>query len=148
MSTSEMPSGRGRLPGMGPANASASSRAGHEALVQATPAGSAEENPTPSATSPTRLRGPRTPAVAAASTAARTETCTPLASEPKIQVNPRIYQGTWGHYEELADQLPRHQRRGALTALVNSILAQHAPLTVDEARRAIDWLRHTENRDD
>lgn len=148
MSTSEMPSGRGRLPGMGPANASASSRVGHEALVQATPVRSAEENPTPSAPSPTRLRGPRTPAVAAASTSAHKETCTPRASEPKIQVNPRIYQSTWGHYEELVDQLPRHQRRGALTALVNSILAQHAPPNVDEARRAINWLRHTENRDD
>jgi hypothetical protein len=71
----------------------------------------------------------------------------PHAGEPKVQVNPRIYQGIWRHYEQLVDELPRERRRGALTALVNAVLAQHAPRDVDAARRAIAWLRQAEARD-
>jgi hypothetical protein len=71
----------------------------------------------------------------------------PVAGEPKVQVNPRIYQSTWRHYEDLVEQLPRPQRRGALTALVNAILAQHAPRSPAQARTAIAWLRQAEIRD-
>jgi hypothetical protein len=71
----------------------------------------------------------------------------PHAGEPKIQVNPRIYRGIWRHYEQLVDELPRERRRGALTALVNAVLAQHAPRNIDEARDAIAWLRLAESRD-
>jgi hypothetical protein len=67
--------------------------------------------------------------------------------QPKVQVNPRIYHGIWRRYEELVDELPRERRRGALTALVNAVLAQHAPRDVDEARAAITWLRQAESRD-
>lgn len=72
----------------------------------------------------------------------------PYAGEPKVQVNPRIYRGIWRHYEQLVDELPRERRRGALTALVNAVLAQHAPRDVDAARRAIVWLRQAEVRDE
>jgi hypothetical protein len=71
----------------------------------------------------------------------------PHAGEPKVQVNPRIYRGIWRHYEQLVDELPRERRRGALTALVNAVLVQHAPRDVDEARTAIAWLRRAETRD-
>lgn len=71
----------------------------------------------------------------------------PHAGEPKVQVNPRIYRGIWRHYEQLVDELPRERRHGALTALVNAVLAQHAPRDVDAARTAITWLRHAESRD-
>jgi hypothetical protein len=71
----------------------------------------------------------------------------PHAGEPKVQVNPRIYRGIWRHYEQLVDELPRERRRGALTALVNAVLAQHAPRDVDAARSAIRWLRQAEARD-
>jgi hypothetical protein len=71
----------------------------------------------------------------------------PHAGEPKVQVNPRIYRGIWRHYERLVDELPRERRRGALTALVNAVLAQHAPRDVDAARSAIMWLRQAEARD-
>lgn len=71
----------------------------------------------------------------------------PHAGETKIQVNPRIYRGIWNHYEQLVDELPRDRRRGALTALVNAVLAQHAPRNVAEARAAISWLRQAEARD-
>jgi hypothetical protein len=71
----------------------------------------------------------------------------PYAGEPKVQVNPRIYRGIWRHYEQLVDELPRERRRGALTALVNAVLAQHAPRDVDAARTAITWLRQAESRD-
>lgn len=71
----------------------------------------------------------------------------PHAGEPKVQVNPRIYRGIWRHYEQLVDELPRERRRGALTALVNAVLAQRAPRDVDAARTAITWLRHAEARD-
>jgi hypothetical protein len=71
----------------------------------------------------------------------------PHAGEPKVQVNPRIYRGIWRHYERLVDELPRERRRGALTALVNAVLAQHAPRDANEARDAIAWLRHAETRD-
>jgi hypothetical protein len=72
----------------------------------------------------------------------------PHAGEPKVQVNPRIYRGIWRHYEQLVDELPRERRRGALTALVNAVLAQNAPRDAAEARRAIAWLRQAEARDD
>jgi hypothetical protein len=65
----------------------------------------------------------------------------------KIQVNPRVYRGIWRHYEQLVDELPRERRRGALTALVNAVLAQHAPRDVGEALNAIIWLRQAEARD-
>ena len=71
----------------------------------------------------------------------------PHAGEAKIQVNPRIYRGIWHHYEQLVDELPRERRRGALTALINAVLAQHAPRDIDEARNAIAWLRRAEARD-
>jgi hypothetical protein len=71
----------------------------------------------------------------------------PHAGEPKVQVNPRIYRGIWHHYEQLVDELPRERRRGALTALINAVLAQHAPRDVAEARSAIAWLRQAEARD-
>jgi hypothetical protein len=71
----------------------------------------------------------------------------PNAGDTKIQVNPRIYRGTWRHYEQLVDELPRERRRGALTALINAVLAQHAPRDVTEARNAIAWLRRAEARD-
>jgi hypothetical protein len=71
----------------------------------------------------------------------------PHAGEPKVQVNPRIYRGIWHHYEQLVDELPRERRRGALTALVNAVLAQHAPRDINAARRAIAWLRQAEARD-
>jgi hypothetical protein len=85
-----------------------------------------------------------TPAITATSLA---PAHAPHAGEPKVQVNPRIYRGIWRHYEQLVDELPRERRRGALTALVNAVLAQHAPSNVDEARSAIAWLRQAESRD-
>jgi hypothetical protein len=63
-----------------------------------------------------------------------------------LEVNPRIYRGIWSHYEQLVDELPRDRRRGALTALINAVLAQHAPRDVAEARAAITWLRQAEAR--
>jgi hypothetical protein len=71
----------------------------------------------------------------------------PRAGDTKIQVNPRIYRTIWSHYEQLVDELPRERRRGALTALINAVLAQHAPHDVAEARTAIAWLRRAEARD-
>jgi hypothetical protein len=70
----------------------------------------------------------------------------PYAGETKMQVNPRIYAGTWRYYEDLVDELPRPQRRGALTALVNAVLARHAPTDADAALEAIAWLRQAESR--
>ena len=87
------------------------------------------------------------PAAQAAEETAPLPAHTPYAGEPKLQVNPRIYQGIWRHYEDLVDELPRERRRGALTALVNAVLAQHAPHDVDDARAAIAWLRQAEARD-
>jgi hypothetical protein len=71
----------------------------------------------------------------------------PHAADMKIQVNPRVYRGIWRHYEQLVDELPRERRRGALTALVNAVLAQHAPRDVGEALNAIIWLRQAETSD-
>jgi hypothetical protein len=71
----------------------------------------------------------------------------PLAGEPKIQVNPRIYQRTWRRYEELVDLLPRERRRGALTALVNAVLVRHAPEDLAEVQAELAWLRRAEVRD-
>lgn len=140
MSANPMPSGRGRLPGMGspapagetPAAASSAEEA-PAADVQASPAKPAQPR-TRSSSSRRRDRPPSTPIDG------------PYAGEAKMQVNPRIYTSIWSHYEELVDALPRAQRRGALTALVNAILAQHAPENAAEALAAITELRHAEAR--
>jgi hypothetical protein len=49
--------------------------------------------------------------------------------------------------EQLVDELPRERRRGALTALVNALLAEHAPRNVADARNATTWLRRAEAQD-
>jgi hypothetical protein len=122
--------------------------------IQATPT----ESDQPTTTPPPRARPARQTKTAPAPPPRDTPTAAgqqiaapaipgPVAGEPKVQVNPRIYQSTWRHYEDLVEQLPRPQRRGALTALVNAILAQHAPRSLAEARTAIAWLRQAEIRD-
>lgn len=144
--TSAMPSGRGRLPGMGgPAAPPAPPPEDKQTTTAA---------PQPRRSPPQRRRESTSgsPATRATSIGHQERegaqgVSGPYAGEPKVQVNPRIYQGTWRYYEDLVDQLPRQQRRGALTALVNAVLAQHAPRTPDEARAAITWLRQAETRD-
>jgi hypothetical protein len=148
MTAAGMPSGRGRLPGMGAATQPAPAPEPAKRSSTSTPP-PASTDATPQVQTRPRQRPTRSTAERVAEHAAPKSVvgCTPQAGEPKVQVNPRIYQSTWRHYEALADQLPRHQRRGALTALVNSILAQHAPRTAEEAREAITWLRQAENAD-
>jgi len=92
-------------------------------------------------------RGKEGPADHATAAEAALSPPAPHAGEEKVQVNPRIYRGIWRHYEQIVDELPRERRRGALTALVNAVLAQHAPRDVEAARAAIAWLRHAELRD-
>jgi hypothetical protein len=164
MSATEIPSGRGRLrmPGMGqsipergqPAAPAPDSDDAVSTPRAATPAASADPTPTQR---PRR----RTPSVngagaesangtraAAPATKRRAKTIDgPYADEKKAQVNPRVYPSIWSHYEDLVEELPRHQRRGALTALVNAVLAQHAPATTEEAQEAIQWLREAETRE-
>lgn len=162
MSGPAMPSGRGRLPGMGgpitlPPPADHAAPPADHAAPPDPPARTSD----PPASAPTARSASRQRRRASSAASTRDISLAPTppggeedayrpvpyAGEPKVQVNPRIYHGTWRHYEDLVDQLPREQRRGALTALVNAILAQHAPRTPDEARAAISWLRQTEARD-
>jgi len=168
--TAEMRSGRGRLPGMGapattvlPAAPEKAERAAAAAAAEASEngaAGSAKPSRSRSAASKGgsgragRERGSEThggekPARTTSPAEAPPDLPphAPYAGQAKVQVNPRIYQGIWRRYEELVDELPRERRRGALTALVNAVLAQHAPRDVDEARAAITWLRQAESRD-
>ena len=166
MSNPGMRSGRGaRLPGMGAPAAPPSPPAAPE--PDATPVRArampqderapAQVTPAPG---PRECRGSRAPDRSDArraratdhdGTQAHTTTTAPAyvphAGDMKIQVNPRIYRGIWRHYEQLVDELPRERRRGALTALVNAVLSQHAPRDVGEARNAIAWLRQAEARD-
>jgi hypothetical protein len=149
-----MRSGRGtRLPGMGaPAAAPAPPPAVPETIA-ATPANAPRERRSagrltdPSSnTRRARAADKRKPPPPPSTTDAGPPYI-PHASDTKIQVNPRIYRGIWNHYEQLVDELPRDRRRGALTALINAVLAQHAPPDVAEARAAISWLRQAEARD-
>lgn len=160
MSATGMPSGRGRLaalPGMGSGR-------------QQAPAPAPEPDPQP-ATAPEDTTGTREPAkprtqrrrsaatsaqphsdqaAADGATTARTRARAgidgPYAGERKLQVNPRVFESVWRYYEDLVDALPRGQRRGALTALVNAVLAQHAPTDVKSAQEAIAWVRQAEAR--
>jgi len=148
MSSTEMPSGRGRLPGMG-----ASATATPDAPADA-PAASAAAKAAPRRTATRRRdtsrKSARTPkrdtSSRPAEQSAESPVDGPYAGEAKMQVNPRIYAGTWRYYEDLVDELPRPQRRGALTALVNAVLARHAPADADAALEAIAWLRQAESR--
>jgi len=146
MSTTEMPSGRNRLPGMG---ASVAGETHEPAGGPATTAPAAVQPPRRRASARTTGRTGQ-PAAAPPGTAVAAPRESPVggpyAGEIKMQVNPRIYPSIWRYYEELVDQLPRPQRRGALTALVNAALAQHAPHSPDEALDAIAWLRQAETR--
>ncbi len=157
-----MRSGRGaRLPGMGapaapdrplaaPDTEPSTADAGPRAEVERPPAPTAPPRPKrrPQSSGATKdTRGNQGQANHATAAEAALPAHAPHAGETKVQVNPRIYQGIWRHYEQLVDELPRERRRGALTALVNAILAQHAPRDVDAARTAIAWLRHAELRD-
>ncbi len=160
---SSMRSGRGaRLPGMGaPAAADppVAPRAPHDCLVGEHAPPKSEHAPAPQPkqrrssatkdrnTPPTHADKERKRADRAAASEAL-PALVPRAGEPKVQVNPRIYRGIWRHYEQIVDALPRERRRGALTALVNAVLAQHAPRDAAEARRALAWLRRAEARDD
>jgi len=137
MSTTEMPSGRNRLPGMGASVASET----HEPAAAKPPRRRSSAR-TPAGTPQPAAAPPRTAAAAPKDSPVGG----PYAGEIKMQVNPRIYPSIWRYYEELVDQLPRPQRRGALTALVNAALAQHAPHSPDEALDAIAWLRQAETR--
>ncbi len=156
MSATEMPSGRGRLPGMG---ATAAAPAAAEPTSPGdTPAPAPRRRSAKPSQRPDGRRGSATkpppavrhdPSPAAAGAGPQPEETPvrgPYAGETKMQVNPRIYASTWRHYEDLVDDLPRPQRRGALTALVNAILAQHAPADADAALEAITWLRQAETR--
>jgi hypothetical protein len=161
-----MRSGRGaRLPGMGAPAAPASPPAApapdttppraratpqdERAPAQVTPAPAPRERPGGRAPdrSGTRRARPADRDERQERTTSTAPAYVPHAGDMKVQVNPRIYRGTWRHYEQLVDELPRERRRGALTALVNAVLAQHAPRDVSEARNAIAWLRQAEARD-
>ena len=167
--TAEMRSGRGRLPGMGAPATTVSPAAPDEAERVAPAAGAqAQENGAGSANPPrsrsaaskrgsgragrerdSQAHGGEKPVRTASPAEAPSDLPphAPYVGQAKVQVNPRIYQGIWRRYEELVDELPRERRRGALTALVNAVLAQHAPRDVDEARVVITWLRQAESRD-
>ena len=166
--TAEMRSGRGRLPGMG-APATTVSPAAPDEAERVAPGAEAQENGAAGSAKPPRSRsaapkrgseragrkrdseanGGEEPARTSSPAEATPDLPphAPYAGQAKVQVNPRIYQGIWRRYEELVDELPRQRRRGALTALVNAVLAEHAPRDVDEARAAITWLRQAESRD-
>jgi hypothetical protein len=146
-----MRSGRGaRLPGMGTPAAAPASPAEVPEPGTATPAPgprarrSASRASDPRSNARQRRAADERKPQAARSTIDAGPPYIPHAGDRKIQVNPRIYQGIWSHYEQLVDELPRDRRRGALTALVNAVLAQHAPRDVAEARAAISWLRQAE----
>jgi len=166
MSNPGMRSGRGaRLPGMGEPAAPASPPAAPKTdetpvRARATPQDKRSPAQVTPAPAPTERRGGRAPDRSGARrariadrderqdhTTSTGPTYVPHAGDMKIQVNPRIYRGIWRHYEQLVDELPHGRRRGALTALVNAVLAQHAPRDVGEARNAIAWLRQAESRD-
>jgi hypothetical protein len=168
--TAKMRSGRGRLPGMGapatkvsPAASEEPERPAPAVAAEAPESGAARSAKPPRSRSAAskhgsgragRERASETPGgEKPARTTSEAEAPSdlpphaPYAGQAKVQVNPRIYHGIWRRYEELVDELPRERRRGALTALVNAVLAQHAPRDVDEARAAITWLRQAESRD-
>ena len=167
MSATEIPSGRGRLrmPGMGqtlgdPAAEPQPSEASADAAAHATDTGdTAEAAPKPRRQRDTTANGanaitestseaakPRAGSSAATKRNAKTLDG-PYAGEKKAQVNPRIYPSIWSYYEDLVDELPRHQRHGALTALVNAVLARHAPASSQDALELIQWLRQAETRE-
>ena len=170
--TAEMRSGRGRLPGMGapatqvspaaPAAPDEAERVAPAAGAQAQENGAGSANPPRSRSAASKrgsgragrergsqAHGGEKPVRTASPAEAPSDLPphAPYVGQAKVQVNPRIYQGIWRRYEELVDELPRERRRGALTALVNAVLAQHAPRDVDEARVVITWLRQAESRD-
>lgn len=155
-----MRSGRGaRLPGMGAPAAADPPTAAPETTqptVDEYTTPEVEHAPTPRPTQRRSGHDRSTPSTLVENERKRADRATapealpahaPHAGETKVQVNPRIYRGIWRHYEQLVDDLPRERRRGALTALVNAVLAQHAPRDVNAARAAIAWLRHAELRD-
>ena len=143
--TGPMRSGRGRLPGMGIGLAPVPAEA--ESPAAALPA---PRSPEPAPEEPERSSPPapvgREPAPGLAR-GVEFPAHAPLAGEAKIQVNPRIYHHTWRRYEELVDMLPRERRRGALTALVNAVLARHAPEDLAGIQAELAWLRRAEVRD-
>jgi hypothetical protein len=166
MSDPGMRSGRGaRLPGMGAPAGPASSPAAPKTDETAVRALATPQDPRASAqitaaSAPREHRGGRAPDSSGArrarvadrderqdQTTSTAPSYVPHAADMKIQVNPRVYRGIWRHYEQLVDELPRERRRGALTALVNAVLAQHAPRDVGEALNAIIWLRQAEASD-
>lgn len=148
MSASEMPSGRNRLPGMG-AMSPAPGPAPPSPTPAAAPTAESVGSSVPAPRKPRTRRPTSTssnPAAAASSAPSAGAIDGPYLGEPKMQVNPRIYASIWSYYEELVDQLPRPQRRGALTALVNAVLVQHAPASADDALKLIGELRQAEAR--